>query len=244
MNFSIGLTDVDNLENFKYFDGSNRTVENFSYNLYTQSTVDEKASISWTLNDLPAVNNAIASYKSIKTKPHFTIINYATKENLLIPSLKDITCLIEVSGLLPSSNIFEDYTEEDIENTVTGYIPFGSLILDIMSSYHWAGIDNEETLEYAFENNNLDNLASYVPKKAAPGFNINFNYNPVLGMTTSKKMNVESKQWIELNKDKLIELGYEQAKWGTIIAGNLVGDPMEAYEKVNKYSKICRITIE
>lgn len=247
MQFTIGLTDIDNLDNFKYFEGSDQTLDNFAYNLYTQSSADEKASITWNLNDYPAVKNAVSSYNSLKTKPHFTIINYAKQENRLLPSVKDINCMIEVSGLLPSSNIFEDYTSEDYDNLIGTQTPFGSLTLDVMTGYKWAGIDDyDETINYAFANDSLDNLSLHTVIKAAPSFNINFSYNPQITNRLSTKMSSDRIIWIEKNKDKLTELGYntENLKWGTIIFGNLVGDAQEAYEKINKYSKICRISIE
>jgi hypothetical protein len=247
----LGLTNVEESDNFVYDeidpDPNKPNLDRVRYNILKQSTEDEKAVLEWKLNiDLPAVQNAIEYWEHTIRRPHLAMVQISTQSNHLLSTHSNIDINLDFVNLIPLSILPKEYTQEDLQNT---FYPrnrqFGDLELKHHSAYDVAGFAYEETSEYAIYNDTLDYYNPDATPVAVPNFNINFFLSrPSI---KSNRLDFNAKKFLKEHEQDLIDLGIDKElflqKYGRLKAGILLSDPLEAYNSIRDYPRICRTSI-
>jgi len=248
INFVIGLTDVEDYDGFVYDTFPNEdNIDRVSYNIQRADTSIEKDSIVWELDlTLDATKNIIKVWEHIIRRPHLAMIHRVATKNVLAPTYTNYNLNIHFTNLIP---ILSDYkltpTNSDYEK-FTQKNNFGDMYLDVFSLYQASNIHWQTTLEYAYAHNLIDKLDVHNPLNILPGFMFNFELNPNQFNTTARR-DPRFVEWINENKDALAEKGYTlddpYCTVGRLCIGKLIGDPWDEYQKLQKYSRICRTSI-
>ena len=247
INFVIGLTDVEDYDGFVYDTFPNEdNIDRVSYNIQRADTSIEKDSIVWELDlTLDATKNIIKVWEHIIRRPHLAMVQEVSSKNVLAPNYNDYNLNIHFTNLIP---ILSDYkstlTNSDYEK-FTQASNFGDMYLD-QFALHQASNNWQTTLEYAFVHKSVDKLKVHDPLTVLPRFVFDFGLRPVRfnDPTVRDPYFVE---WVNENKDVLAEKGYAldmpYCTVGRLCIGKLLGDPWEEYQKLQKYSRICRTSI-
>lgn len=218
-----------------------------AYNLAENDASIEKATLEWELDTrLPAVNAVLATITALKQRPYFSTIMVESRANVSADH-QDIDVSFELINIVPNLAVsYQPYTTQDNEAVITTLQSFGSLELEGIAGYRYQGIDDSQTMSFAYEANDLSYLRNGpVDRLAVPVFNFSF----YLGRTQqpSTQMAAEQQHWMTANQSALSAKGYEvddpKSKIGALPIGSLIGDPMEQYEKIKQFRKICRIDI-
>ena len=217
-----------------------------AYNLLLSTDTVERATLEWELNtNLPAVVAVLDMIDAIKTRPHFAKVVMDTRK--VIDSYNDMFTMIEFLNVIPNRalpKVF--YTEEDNNAVITTEQEFGTLELDSMLGYEYQGIQEHETMTYAFNHRDLSMLRpGPVNRMVTARFVFSFFTGNSAPPTT--RMSIEQETWMKENQAELEELGYTiddpTAKVGALPVGRLLGDPQEQYDKMQQFNKVCRIDI-
>lgn len=224
-------------------------IENMSrdaYNLLLSPDTAERATLEWELNtNLPAVVAVLDMIDAIKTRPHYAKVVMDTYK--IVDSYNDIFTMIDLVNVIPNRALPEVfYTEEDNNAVITTPQEFGTLELDSLLGYEYQGIQENETMTYAFNHRDLSMLRpGPINRMVATRFVFSFftgNSTPPL-----TRMNIEQEMWMKENQAELEALGYTisdpTAKVGALPIGRLLGDPQEQYDKIQQFNKVCRIDI-
>jgi len=248
INFVIGLTDVEDYDGFVYDTFPNEdNIDRVSYNIQRADTSIEKDSIVWELDlTLDATKNIIKVWEHIIRRPHLAMVHRVATKNVLAPTYNNYNLNIHFTNLIP---ILSDYkltlTNSDYEK-FTQASNFGDMYLDQFALYRASNINWQTTLEYAYAHNLIDKLDVHNPLNILPGFVFDFELKsiPFDNPTGRDPYFVE---WVNENKDALAEKGYTldmpYCSIGRLCLGKLIGDPWEEYQKLQKYSRICRTSI-
>jgi hypothetical protein len=217
-----------------------------SYNLLLLPDTVEQATLEWELDtELPAVNALLNMIDVIKTRPYFAKVVSDTRA--VIGSYKDIVTMIEFVNVIPNREVTKVfYTEEDNNAVVTTDQEFGVLELDSLLGYEYQGVKEDETLTYAFNNDDLSMLREGpINRMVRPRFV--FSFYTGQSPNPSTQMSILQQIWMKKHQDELAALGYTindpTAKVGALPVGRLLGDPQEQYDKMQQFSKVCRIDI-
>lgn len=250
VNFVIGLTDVEDYSGFVYdiVPPVTDNIKVINYNIKKADTSIEKDSMTWELDlTIDATKNVIKVWEHIIRRPHLTMINIQSSENFMVPTYNNYILNVNFMNLVP---ILADYmlplTNSDYEK-ITPSNNFGDMYLDTYALYMASNIEWRTTLEYAFAHNTVDKISKHIPVNIVPGFSFNFELrrNPVLGNMSSRTP--EFIEWLNENNDILIKKGYiidePYCNIGRLCVGKLLGDPWEEYQKLQKYSRVCRTSI-
>lgn len=218
-----------------------------AYNLAENDASIEKATLEWELNtSLPAVNAVLATIAALKQRPYFSKIRLETRASVSA-DYQDIDVSFELLNIVPNLSVsYQPYTAQDNEAVITTLQSFGSLELEGAEGYRYQGLDISQLMSFAHESNDLSLLhPGPVDRLAVPVFNFSF----YLGRTQppSTQMSADQYKWMMDNQSALSAKGYEvddpRSKIGALPIGVLLGDPMEQYEKIKQFRKICRIDI-
>lgn len=249
MNFVIGLTDVEDYDGFIYdVLPVDSNIDRASYNIQRADTSIEKDYIAWDLDlTLDATKNIIKLWEHIIRRPHLTMVHLSAIKNNMAPTYSNYNVNVNFMNLIPvipsyastlTNNDYEKFTKVD---------NFGDMYLDVFAIYHHENIKWQTTLEYAYIHKSVDTLSRYEPLNLLPGFVFDFELKtsyfskPVIGR------DLDFVEWVNENKDALAEKGYTlddpHCNIGRLCIGKLVGDPWEEYQKLQKYSRICRTSI-
>jgi hypothetical protein len=252
INFVIGLTDVEDYDGFVYDTFPNEdNIDRVSYNIQRADTSIEKDSIVWELDlTLDATKNIIKVWEHIIRRPHLAMIHRVATKNVLAPTYTNYNLNIHFTNLIP---ILSDYkltlTNSDYEK-ITQASNFGDMYLDQFVLYQASNINWQTTLEYACVHDTIDKLNVHNPLTVLPGFVFDFELKPNQFNTTARR-DLRFVEWINENKDALAEKGYTlddpYCTVGRLCIGKLIGDPWDEYQKLQKYSRICRtsmVTVE
>lgn len=246
MKFIAGLTDVITDECFRYDDSSNNN--EVRYNLYKLAPELERETIEWEIDtSIKAFVDALYSWEQTIRKPHLNLINISRKNNKYAPDHYDFDLSIHFMNLIPQDpfSLYKEIDSVDLSKLSIG--GFGNLTIDFSRSISMASdTEYENTINHAYQTNNLENLArcDKIVPLAIPYFKADFYLGGGTKITTRRP--IDYSNWLEENKIKLTELGYsiDDAKLniGSLVIGKLIGDPWEQYEKLKKYSRICRVS--
>jgi hypothetical protein len=250
INFVVGLTDVEDYDGFVY-DIVTPVTDNIklvNYNIKKADTSIEKDSIIWEMDlTIDATKNVIKVWEHIIRRPHLTMVNIQSIESVMGPTYDNYILNINFMNLVPIlSDYMSNLTDADYEK-ITPSTNFGDMYLDTYALYMESNIEWRTTLEYAFAHNTLDKISKYVPVNVVPGFSFNFELkrNPVSSSISSRSSDFT--EWLNKNKDILTKNGYvidePYCNVGRLCVGKLIGDPWEAYQKLQKYSRICRTSM-
>lgn len=247
INFVIGLTDVEDYDGFVYDTLPNEdNIDRVSYNIQRADTSIEKDSIVWELDlTLDATKNIIKVWEHIIRRPHLAMVRREASKNVLATNYNNYNLNIHFTNLIP---ILSDYkltlTNSDYEK-FTQMNHFGNMYLDVFTLYQ-ANNSWQTTLEYAFVNKSVDKLNVHDPLIVLPRFVFDFELKPTR-FNTSARRDPYFVEWVNENKDALAEKGYTlddpYCNIGRLCMGTLIGDPWEEYQKIQKYSRICRTSI-
>lgn len=247
----LGLTDVLETENFVYDkiepDLEKPNLERIRYNILKQSTNDEKAVLEWQLNvDLPAVQNAIETWEHIIRRPHLAMIQFMSEQSYMLPTYHDIEINLDFVNLIPLPTKYKLFTQKDFENLIFSHSrQFGELMFSTHALYHAAGYEHEETAEYAIY---MDTLEYYNPDAipvAIPQFKIDFFLTrPSI---KSNRPDFRTIKFLEKHKEEIESLGIDKDRflqtYGRLKAGTLLTDPLDAYNAIKQYPRVCRTSI-
>lgn len=247
----IGLTDVEESENFVYDDIDTTldrpTIKRVRYNILKQSDEIEKATLEWKLNvDLPAVQSTIKYWEHTIRRPHLSMIQITSESNRFLPTHSNFEINIDFVNLLPLSINPEDYTDEDFENTCYPHNRrFGDLELGYHAAYNVAGYSYEETSEYAIFNDTLEYYNPEARPVAIPYFFIDFFLSkPAI---KASKLDSRTLKFINDHQEEFMNLGIDKdtflKTYGRFTAGTLLTEPLEAYTNIKDYPRICRTSI-
>jgi hypothetical protein len=218
-----------------------------AYNLAENDVSVEKATLEWELNtSLPAVNALLETIVALKQRPYFSKIRLETRASVSA-DYQDIDVSFELLNMVPNLAVsYQPYTTQDNEAVITTLQSFGSLELEGTEGYRYQGIDISQIMSSAYEADDLSLLyPGPVNRLVVPVFNFSF----FLGRTQppSTQMSADQYKWMSDNQSALSAKGYEiddpRSKIGALPIGVLLGDPMEQYEKIKQFRKICRIDI-
>jgi len=246
MKFVIGLTNVEEHECYRY---DERQLENeVRYNLYKLTPEIEQDTITWDINTaVPGFVNSLRAWEETIRRPHLNMTGIAKKPNNYDPAEYDISLSMQFINLIPTDprDFYSELVEDDFSEISQG--GFGNLSIDFMNSISQiSDYEYDNTLNKAFYADSLERLIprdQYRPL-AIPYYRANF----VLGsdFKRSKKMSFRYFEWLQRNKSKLEELGYDinhpTIKTGELVVGTLSSDPWEQYQKLKKYTRICRFS--
>lgn len=247
MKFVIGLTDQEDPSAFIdappiIESGVNVT----SYNLYKQVPELEKDTIEWELNTkLPALKAAITEWESLIRRPHLNMISRREREVDAIPGSTDFILHFEFVNLLPVSSDRIPFTDADFDELASA-TKFGDLTMSYFNTFLEAGYEYWQTLGYAVAENTLDYLLDgpLLPV-AVPYFEIEFALRRQ--PTVNKKFSPYEARWLADHNEALAAKGYDinakSTNFGKLIVGKLLGDSWEQYQKLQKYSRVCRTSI-
>lgn len=248
MNFVIGLTDVEDYDGFiNDVLPADSNIDRVSYNIQRADTSIEKDYIAWDLDlTLDATKNMIKVWEHIIRRPHLAMVHRVATKNVLAPTYDNYNLNIHFTNLIP---ILSDYkltlSNSDYEK-FTQASNFGDMYLDVFAIYHHENIKWQTTLEYAYIHKSVDTLSRYEPLNLLPGFVFDFELKPNR-FNTSARRDPHFVEWVNENKDALAEKGYTldmpYCTVGRLCIGKLIGDPWEEYQKLQKYSRICRTSI-
>ena len=250
MNFVIGLTDVEDYDGFVYGNEESQDldVNRISYNIKKASTDIEKDSIVWSLDTtLDVTKNIIKVWEHIIRRPHLNMIRTITTKNVLAPDYDHYDLNVSFINLIP---MLSDYkillTPDDFKNVFEAN-EFGDMILDLNHINNESSIEHQTTLQYAFYNDTTDLLKEHKYPYALPIFNFDFNITHRPIDSTTRTHSYHLLKWVNENKDALAVKGYTlddpYCNIGVLRIGKLIGDPWEEYQKLQKYSRICRTSI-
>jgi hypothetical protein len=248
INFVIGLTDVEDYDGFVYDTFPNEdNIDRVSYNIQRADTSIEKDSIVWELDlTLDATKNIIKVWEHIIRRPHLAMIHRVATKNVLAPTYNNYNLNIHFTNLIP---VLSDYkltiTNSDYKK-FTQSSNFGNIYLDVFALYQASNINWHTTLEYAYAHDLIDNLDVHNPLNILPEFVFDFELKPT-SFDNLIGRNPYFVEWVNKNKDALAEKGYTldmpYCNIGRLCIGKLIGDPWEEYQKLQKYSRICRTSI-
>jgi hypothetical protein len=217
-----------------------------SYNLLLLPNTVEHTTIEWELNtNLPAVAALLNMIDVIKTRPYFAKVITDTRK--VVGSYKDVFSAVEFVNVIPNREIPKVfYTEEDNNAVVTTEQEFGVLELDSLLGYEYQSVTENETLTYAFKNDDLSMLRKGpINRMVTPRFV--FSFFTAQSTNPSTQMNILQQSWMKNHKDELEALGYKiddpTSKIGALPIGRLIGDPQEQYNKILQFGKICKVNI-
>ena len=250
INFVIGLTDVENYDGFVYGnDGfQDPDVNRISYNIKKASTDIEKASMTWSLDmTLDFTKNMIKVWEHIIRRPHLNMIRIITTKNVLVPDYDHYDFGVSFINLIP---MLSDYkillTANDFSNIVETN-EFGDMVLELNHINSESSIEHQDTLEYAFHNDTTALLKEHKYPYTLPIFNFDFNITHRSIDSTTRTHSYHFINWVNKNKDALAAKGYAiedpYCNIGKLCIGKLIGDPWEEYQKLQKYSRICRTSM-
>jgi hypothetical protein len=250
MNFVIGLTDVEDYDGFVYENKESQDSDDIkiSYNIKKASTDIEKDSIIWSLDTTLAVTkNMIKVWEHTIRRPHLNMIRIITTKNMLVPDYDHYDFGVSVINLIP---MLPDYkillTADDFSNVIETS-EFGDMVLALHQIHNESGIAYQNTLEYAFHYDTTDLLKEYNYPYVLPTFGFDFKIIPRPLNSKGHKHSYDFIDWVNENKDALAAKGYTlddpYCNIGVIRIGKLIGDPWEEYQKLQKYSRICRTSI-
>jgi hypothetical protein len=250
INFVIGLTDVEDYDGFVYGneESQNPDVNRISYNIKKASTDIEKTSLTWALDTtLDFTKNMIKVWEHIIRRPHLNMIGITTTKNVLAPEYDHYDLNVSFINLIP---MLLDYkillTADDFKN-VFETNEFGDMILELNHINSKSNIEHQTTLQHAFQYDTTDLLKEHRYPYVIPIFNFDFNITHRPIDSTTRTHSYHFLKWANTNKDALAEKGYTlddpHCNIGRLCIGKLVGDPWEEYQKLQKYSRICRTSM-
>ena len=250
INFVIGLTDVEDYDGFVYGNDEFRdpNVNRVNYNIKKASTDIEKTSLTWTLDTtLDFTKNMIKVWEHIIRRPHLNMIGITTTKNVLAPDYDHYDLGVSFINLIP---ILSDYkillTADDFSNVVETS-EFGDMVLALHQIHNESGIAHQNTLEYAYHNDTTEFLKEHTYPYVLPTFSFDFKITRRAINNANHKRSYYFEEWIDKNKDTLAAKGYTlddpYCNIGVLRIGKLIGDPWEEYQKLQKYSRICRTSI-
>jgi hypothetical protein len=251
INFVIGLTDVEDYDGFVYENNEvrNPDVIRAGYNIKKASTDIEKASITWSLDtNLDVTKNMIKVWEHIIRRPHLNMIGVTTIKNPLATDYNHYNLEVSFINLIP---MLPDYkillTADDLSNIVETN-DFGDMVLDLTHINGESGINHLYTVGHAFHNDTTDLLKEYQYPYTLPIFSFDFRimHRPIDSTPRGRHSN-HFIDWVNENKDALAAKGYTlddpYCNIGVLRIGKLIGDPWDEYQKLQKYSRICRTSI-
>lgn len=248
LHFAIGLTDVVDYDGFVYDRYPELPSNLTSYNIQQASTDIEKASIQWKLNtDIPATLNVIKVWETVIRRPHLNMISIHAENQPFMKDYKSYNLSIDYINLIPiNPALISEFHSADY-NALTEDLEFGDLCLNEFHTYLMRGIEWEESLSKAYQDNDLTHLKTNdIAPIILPRFQANFqlrqhSFRPVAGSSAGFI------KWAEDNREELTAKGYTPGsttcKVGSIVLGKLIGDPWEEYQKLQAYPMVCRTSI-
>ena len=250
INFVIGLTDVEDYDGFVYENNEvrNPDVIRAGYNIKKASTDIEKASITWSLDtNLDFTKNMIKVWEHIIRRPHLNMIGIIRTKHMLAPEYDHYDLTVSFINLIP---ILSDYkillTADDFSNVVETS-EFGDMVLALYQIHYESGIAYQTTLQHAFQYDTTKFLKEHTYPYVLPTFSFDFKITRRTINNTNHKRSYYFEEWIDKNKDTLAAKGYTlddpYCNIGVLRIGKLIGDPWEEYQKLQKYSRICRTSI-
>jgi hypothetical protein len=250
INFVIGLTDVEDYDGFVYGDtgGVTENTTRVNYNIRKAPVDIEKASISWTLDTtLDITKNIIKVWEHIIRRPHLNMINMAISENIFAADYKHYDFSVSFLNLIPLLSDYKILMTLDDYNHMREHNDFGDMVVELFSLHTESGLITEETLSYAYYNDTTEFLKPHKYPFVVPIFNFDFKIQPRPINNANRTHSYRFLQWANKNKDVLAEKGYTldipYCNVGVLRIGKLIGDPMEEYEKLQKYSRVCRTSM-
>ena len=250
INFVVGLTDVEDYEGFIYDSlPKSEDRDRSLYNIRQADTTIEKDSIAWSLDlTLDATKNLVEIWDHIIHRPHLSMIDINSSVNKMLHGYKDYALYVSFINLipvLPKYNIpltADDYAKLAVPTN------FGDMYLNVMSMNDAIGQPYTVSLQYAYDNKTMDKLSNYNEMYTLPYFMFDFalvnrpHYDII-----NKRLKSNFSDWASENKDALAEKGYmldaPQCNIGVLPVGKLIGDPWEAYQKLQQYNRICRTSM-
>lgn len=250
INFVVGLTDVEDYDGFIYGDVGSESPnrDKVVYNIKKASTDIEKASLSWSLDmTLDVTKNVIKVWEHIIRRPHLDMISMSVIKNAQAPEYNHYEFDVSFMHLIPMLSDYRVQLTHDDYKCIRENNEFGDMFLEILSLNQQSGIMYEDTLNYAYYHDTLDLLKEHTPPYIHPLFNFDFNMTPRVVNSPYRKHPYDFIGWVDKNKDSLAEKGYTldmpYCNVGLFCIGKLIGDPWEEYQKLQKYSRICRTSM-
>lgn len=245
---------VNTADNGNFVGSSIETLE--TYRSFTVNSADPKVFVEWILDKNTQFTTKVVSifqsmqpYDIINTFNCINTIKYVKKT-----SSNPEKPVVGVSSLIFPLNVNDENLDfpllesSDFDDMVTTQ-DLGDLEIELSEIYGFNLLEPEVTIQWAFVNNNTDNLINFasIPNICiVPSFYVEFDHDSnFTGYTTS---NGEAyTQWLENNRTLLESKGYDLTsnfnKMGSITIGSLVGDKEDAYQKVTANPYICSIQI-
>ena len=251
INFVIGLTDVEDYDGFVYENNEvrNPDVIRAGYNIKKASTDIEKTSLTWTLDTtLDFTKNMIKVWEHIIRRPHLNMIGIIRTKNVLAPDYDHYDLGVSFINLIPILSDYKILLTADDFNNVVETSEFGDMVLALHQIHNESGIAYQNTLEYAYHNDTTEFLKEHTYPYVLPIFSFDFRimHRPI-DSTLRGRHSYHFINWVNENKDALAAKGYTlddpYCNIGVIRIGKLIGDPWEEYQKLQKYSRICRTSI-
>jgi hypothetical protein len=252
INFVIGLTDVEDYDGFVYDTTLNENQpNNVRYNIQRADTSIEKDKITWSLDlSLAATTNMLKVWEHIIRRPHLSLIDINLGPSLLLPTHKDYELSVNFLNLIP---ILPDYkislTDTDYAK-FTEYENFGDMYIDLSMLYDANTINWKNSLQSAYGRRVIDDLEERVSVNVVPRFVFSFTLKQ-RPFFNKEERSVDFSNWLTDNTELLAKKGYAidepYCNIGRLCIGKLIGDPWEEYQKLQKYSRICRtsmVTVE
>ena len=249
INFVIGLTDVEDYDGFLYDTLPNEdNIDRVSYNIRRADTSIEKDSIVWELDlTLDATKNIIKVWEHIIRRPHLAMVHRVATKSVLAPTYDNYNLNITFTNLIPIQSDYKlTLTNSDYEK-FTQTNNFGNMYLDVYALYRFNNTNWQTTMEYAYAYKSIDKLNAHDLLNLLPGFAFDFELTTTYISKSVTGRNLDFVEWVNENKDALAEKGYTldmpYCTVGRLCIGKLIGDPWEEYQKLQKYSRICRTSI-
>ena len=251
INFVIGLTDVEDYDGFVYGNEESQDldVNRISYNIKKASTDIEKDSIVWSLDTtLDVTKNIIKVWEHIIRRPHLNMIRTITTKNVLAPDYDHYDLGVSFINLIPMLLDYKILLTADDFSNIFETNEFGDMVLALHQINSESGIAYQDTLEYALHYDNTDSLKEHTYPYVLPTFSFDFRimHRPI-DSTPRGRHSYHFINWVNENKDALAAKGYTlddpYCNIGVLRIGKLIGDPWEEYQKLQKYSRICRTSI-
>ncbi len=247
----IGFTDefvVETMTNDDYEDNNSDIPV---YNIYNQKTSDAKVKFRWMIDtSAPVIEHVLNHINNIRARPHLIVINIEKNVNQTLSSIKNLEKNLRFGfdyvSLIPIAESLLKLSDDDFDQFVHGDATFGDIYF---KQYNMVANDNlsfNNTVQAAFMEKSVDNLAPGAEYHGFPSFYIDFPFYKIKKGRSNKAGLY--KTWIEQNKSLIEEKGIDiniksEVAFGQFRFAHFEGDTWELYQTVKSHPHICHISI-